>query len=94
MMEQKHIGSDFDDFLMEEGLLEKAEAIAVKKLFAYQVKEEMRKNKITQQQMAEKMKTKRPTIVRALNPENTSITLKTMEKIAQALGKKLQISLS
>jgi len=39
------------------------------------------------------MNTSRACIDRLLNPENTSITLNTMEKAAQILGKKLQISL-
>jgi antitoxin HicB len=92
-MKQEHIGSSFDDFLNEEGIFSEVEEIAIKKVFALKVKAEMRKNKITQEEMAKRMNTKRPTVVRALNPENTSITLKTMEKIARALGKKLEISL-
>ncbi len=92
-MKKEHIGSNFDDFLKEEGIFEEVQEIAIKKVFAYRVKEEMKKNKITQEEMAKRMNTKRPTVIRALNPANTSITLKTMERIARALGKKLEISL-
>lgn len=92
-MKKEYIGSNFDDFLKEEGIFEEVQEIAIKKVFAYKVKAEMKKNKITQEEMAKRMNTKRPTVMRALNPENTSITLKTMERIARALGKKLEISL-
>ena len=92
-MKQEHIGSNFDDFLREEGIFTEVEEIAIKKVFAYKVKAEMKKNKITQEEMAKRMHTKRPTVARALNPANTAITLKTMEKIARALNKKLEISL-
>jgi hypothetical protein len=35
-MDAKHLGSDFDDFLREEGLLDDAEAAASKRVLAYQ----------------------------------------------------------
>ena len=31
----KHIGSNFDDFLAEEGLLAEAEAVAIKRVVAF-----------------------------------------------------------
>ena len=43
----KHIGSAFDDYLEEEGVLAEAEAIAVKRVIAYQLKELMREQKPT-----------------------------------------------
>ncbi len=33
----QHLGSDFDSFLEEEGLLEEAKAVATKRLLAYQI---------------------------------------------------------
>jgi hypothetical protein len=38
-----HLGSDFDDFLREEGLLEVAEATAAKRVIAFQIAQEMRR---------------------------------------------------
>ena len=35
-MKKKHIGSNFDDFLREEHLLEVTEAIAAKRVIAFQ----------------------------------------------------------
>jgi antitoxin HicB len=37
-----HIGSNFDDFLAEEGLLEEANAIAAKRVIAWQLAEAMK----------------------------------------------------
>ena len=92
-MNNKHIGSNFDDFLQEEGILAEAEAKAIKRVIAYQVEQEMKKQGLSKNRMAKLMNTSRACIDRLLNPENTSITLNTMEKAAQILGKKLQISL-
>ena len=46
-MKNQFIGSDFDEFLEEQGILEEVEEVAVKKALAYQIIEEM-KNKISQ----------------------------------------------
>ena len=40
-----HLGSDFDDFLREEGILEEVEAGAIKKIIALQIEAEMKKKK-------------------------------------------------
>jgi antitoxin HicB len=37
-MNEETIGSNFDDFLTEEGLLEEAEAVAVKRVLAFRSK--------------------------------------------------------
>ena len=39
----KHIGSNFDDFLKEENLLDSAEAVAIKRVIAYQVQKALEK---------------------------------------------------
>jgi hypothetical protein len=45
-MNQKHRGSNFDDFLMDEGLYAEVQALAVKKLFALKLAELMKKEKL------------------------------------------------
>jgi antitoxin HicB len=39
-MKKKHIGSDFDDFLRKEHLLEVSEATAAKRVIAFQIRQE------------------------------------------------------
>jgi DNA-binding Xre family transcriptional regulator len=92
-MKEEHIGTDFDDFLKDEGLLADAEAVAVKRVIAYQIGQMMREENITKTAMAERMNTSRASLNRLLDPDNKSVTLKTLERAASALGKKLQIEL-
>ena len=40
-MNENHIGSGFDDFLEEEGLLVQAESVAIKRVIAYQISQMM-----------------------------------------------------
>lgn len=85
------LGSSFDDFLQEEGMLAEAEAIAVKRVIAFQIEETMSKEHITKTEMAKRMNTSRSAINRLLDPLNTSITLATIESAVAAMGKRLQI---
>ena len=93
-MENKHIGSDFDDFLAEEGLLEQAETVAVKRVIAYQVEQLMAQQNLSKTEMSRRMKTSRAALERLLDPANQSVTLQTLDRAARALGKRLQISIA
>jgi antitoxin HicB len=93
-MNKKHIGSNFDDFLKEENLYEQAQAVAIKRVIAYQIAEEMTKKKLSKTEMANRMKTSRAALERLLDPDNASITLVTLERAASALGKKLTVQLA
>ena len=42
-MENKHIGSDFDDFLKEEGIQEEVTAAAIESVIAWQLTEAMKR---------------------------------------------------
>ena len=92
-MKEEHIGTDFDVFLEEEGILASVEAVAVKRVIAYQIEKMMTEQNITKTAMAERMKTSRAALNRLLDPHNESVTLQTLERAASALGKKLQIEL-
>jgi len=93
-MKNEYIGSDFDDFLSEEGLLEEAEAVAVKRVLAYQIKEMMAAQNLSKTEMARRMRTSRAALERLLDPENRSITLNTMDRAARSLGKRLHLTLT
>ncbi|WKZ36089.1 MAG: XRE family transcriptional regulator [Anaerolineales bacterium] len=93
-MNKKHIGSDFDDFLKEDGIYEQVQAVAIKRVIAYQIAEEMKKKNLSKTEMASRMKTSRAALERLLDPDNVSITLVTLERAASALGKKLKIQLA
>jgi antitoxin HicB len=93
-MNEEYIGSNFDDFLSEEGLLEGVEAVAVKRVLAFQIKELMESQNLSKAEMARRMQTSRAALERLLDPENRSVTLNTMDKAARSLGKRLQLVLS
>ena len=91
-MAKKHIGSRFDSFLQEECFLEETQAAAIKKVLVFQIRQAMQKNKITKQEMTRRMKMKsRTQLDRLLDPDNVSVTLLTLEKAANALGKRLEV---
>jgi hypothetical protein len=88
------LGSSFDDFLVEEGILADAEVAAIKRVIAHQIEIEMKRAKLSKSAMAEKCAPVVPLLDRLLDPTNVSVTLQTLEKAALALGKSLKIELS
>ena len=90
-MNKKHMGSNLDDFLREEQLLNSVETAAVKRVIAFQIEREMKRRKLTKMAMAGRMKTSRAGFERLLDPNNRSVTLSTLERAASVLGKKLRI---
>lgn len=93
-MSKKHIGSNFDEFLAEEALLDDATAIAVKRVIAWQIEQEMKAQKLTKTAMAAKMRTSRAALNRLLDASDTSLTLTTLASAAAALGKHVKIELA
>jgi len=93
-MNNEHIGSNFDDFLAEEGLLTETETLAVKRVIAYQVEQMMKEQNLTKTEMSRRMNTSRAALERLLDPANQSITLQTLERASKALGRRLQITLA
>lgn len=84
-------GSNFDDFLEQEGLLEEVSAQAHKRLLVLQLKDIMLESNLTKKSLAEKLNTSRSQLDRILDPQNTSITIEVLERVAHAVGKKLRI---
>lgn len=93
MSNNKYIGSDFGDFLREDGIYEEVNDVAIKRVIAYQLEQEMQAQNITKSKMAELMNTSRAVVNRLLNPDNGSLTLQTLERATRALGKRLDISI-
>ena len=89
----KHRGSSLRNFLKEDGILEELEAAALKRALALKVADLMEKRDFNKTTMAAEMRTSRAAINRILDPENTSVTLTTLNKVARSLGRKLKIEL-
>ncbi len=69
------------------------EAAALKRALALRVADLMEKRDFNKATLAAEMRTSRAAIKRILHPENTSVTLTTLSKVARSLGRKLKIGL-
>ena len=87
----KHRGSSLRSFLKEDGVLKEVEAAALKRALALEVADLMEKGDFNKSTLAAKMQTSRAAINRILDPNNTSVTLTTLNKVARSLGRKLKI---
>jgi len=90
----KNLGGSFNDFLEEEGILEECTETAIKRVLAWQIEQEMKKNNLSKSAMARKMKTSRSSLDRILDPVNESVTLLTLKKAAHAVGRTVKLELA
>lgn len=90
----KYTGSSFDDFLQEEGILEEVSARVQKRLLALQINDIMQTTNLNKIWLAEKMDTDVTQLDRLLDPDDTSITLQSLNRLARAMGKRLRIELA
>jgi DNA-binding Xre family transcriptional regulator len=88
-----HSGSSFDSFLEEDGILDEVEAVAVKRVIAWQLAEAMKAGNISKKAMALRMGTSRSQLDRLLDPENSAVHLQTIAKAARAVGKRLRLDM-
>jgi antitoxin HicB len=88
-----HWGSTLDDFLEAEGFQEEATTAAIKRVIAWQLAEEMKKQNITKKRLAELMRTSRAQIDRILDPEKGNVTIETLQRAAAMLGRQLRLEL-
>lgn len=93
MSKSKHIGSGFDDFLSEHGLLEETTAIAVKRVIAWQIEQAMQSAGVNKSTLAKRMHTSRTVVDRILDASDTGLTLDTMTRAATALGFRVKVDL-
>ena len=86
-----HSGSTFDSILEEQGIRDEVEAVAIKRVLAWQFERAMQQQQKTKQAMAKQLRTSRSQLDRLLDPRNVSVTLATITRAARALGKRLII---
>lgn len=89
-----HLGTKFEDFLAQEGILEEVHARAVKRVLAEQIEDSMVEARLTKVRMAELMSTSRSQLDRVLDPDNVSVQLDTLMKAAHAVGRRVEITLT
>ena len=92
-MTNPHIGSSFDDFLEEQGIRDEVDAIAARRVIAWQLKQAMEAGHITKVEMARRMDTSRSQVDRLLNDDAGGVTLDLIERGARAVGRRLRVEL-
>lgn len=88
------IGSNFDDYLAEQGELEAATATALKRVIAWQIDEARKAQRLSKKAMAERMHTSRSHIDRILDASDTGLTLETLSRAAQVVGRRVRVELT
>jgi antitoxin HicB len=89
----KNLGTSLDELLEEDGILEAATDAAIKSVLAWKFQQEMKKKKLSKVKMAQAMNTSRAQLDRLLDPKSGNVTLATMQKAANAVGKSLRVEL-
>ena len=92
-MKSKHVGSKLDDLLVEDGTLGAATEAALRRVIAWQIIEAMKQQSLSKTEMAKRMKISRAALDRLLDAENPSVTLRSIDKAASVLGKRLRVHL-
>lgn len=87
------IGSSFDRFLKDEGVYNQVETVAVKRVIAWQLEEAMKARHMSKLKMARQMKTSRSQLDRLLDPSHSGVTLETLARAAQMLGRHIRVEL-
>ncbi len=93
MKKKDRIGSSFDEFMKEEGIYEAVTARAIKRVISRQLDALMQDQGLTKSSLAKRMKTSRAQLDRLLDPDNESVTLGTLTRAAQAVGRHLRMEL-
>ena len=86
-------GQLFEDFLREQGTYEDTTERAIKRVIAHQLAQAMKKQGISKVIMAERLKTSRSQLDRLLDPENGNVTLETLSRAAEAVGRSIRLEL-
>lgn len=92
-MKKKNIGSSFDSWLREEGIYKETTSSAIKRVLARQVEAAMEEQSMSKAEMARRMHTSRAALDRLLDPENSAVTLATLQKAAEAVGREIRLEL-
>jgi predicted XRE-type DNA-binding protein len=88
-----HLGSSLDSLLEKTDELAATNAVALKRVIAWEITQKMEIEHLSKTQMAAVLKTSRSALDRLLDPSNTSVTLHTLNNAARAVGKTLRIEL-
>ena len=87
------VGSYFDRFLADEGLLVGVSAVALKRVIAWQLESARKARGLGKGAMAESMHMSCDALDRILDESDTNLTLESLSKAAAAVGCRVKIEL-
>lgn len=93
MPDNRHRGSTLDSFLEEEGMLAEFQAKAIKEVIAWQLAEAMRERGLSKSRLATLMHTSRTQVSRLLDPNDGNVTIETLQRAAQLVGRRVEVQL-
>ena len=85
--------STVDSFLDGLGKREEFEAVAIKEALAFQIEAAMKDQNLSRRKLAERMHTSRTQVNRLLDPADGNVTLATLQRAAQMVGRKVRLEL-
>lgn len=85
--------STLDEMLSDDGTLETFQAAAIKEVLAWQLEQAMKEQKLSRKRLAERMGTSRSQISRLLDPKDGNVTLTTLQRAAEIVGRKVRLDL-
>ena len=86
-------GSTLDGCLQSEGVLEEFQATAIKEVIAWQLQKAMADQNLSKNMMAKLMQTSRAQLDRLLDPNAGNMTLETLQRAANILGRSIRLEL-
>jgi len=92
--ENQHRGSNFEDFLTEEDMLDECTAVAIKRVLSMELEDAMHAAGVNKSELSRRLHTSRTQVDRILNPEETGTSLEKLALAAHKLGKRLEIRLA
>lgn len=88
-----NIGSRLDQLLEQDGVRDQFQAVAIKEVIAWQIAQAMAEKKLSKNRMAQLMNTSRAQLDRLLDPAAGNVTIETLQRAAQVLGRSLRLEL-
>ncbi len=93
MADNRHKGSTLESFLEEEGVLAEFQAKAIKEVIAWQLAEAMRERGLSKSRLATMMRTSRTQVTRLLDPNDGNVTIETLQRAAELVGRRVEVQL-
>ena len=89
----RNVRDDNHDALGREKITAPAQVVAVKRVLASQIVKAMNENRLTKTELARRMDTSRSQLNRILDPDSESVTLDTLARAAEAVGRRVKVKL-